>query len=274
MLRQRVLTAVVLASVIASALLLLDTEWIGLLMGLVMGAAAIEWARLAGIDGLAGRSAYALLLAMAGLALWVLAPRPQTAALVAAAACLWWLFIALRMASRSEPEDFLGATPSRLLAGALTLLPAWYLLVSLHESRPHGPVLTLYAMMLVWIADVCAYFAGKRFGRRKLAPHISPGKTVEGALGAMLGALAWGLLGALWLAPDTASGTLFALIALLAAAFSITGDLFESVLKRLAGAKDSGSLLPGHGGMLDRIDSMTAAVPVFVLGLLLMGGVW
>lgn len=124
-------------------------------------------------------------------------------------------------------------------------------------------------MILIWTADSFAYFAGRRWGRVKLAPQISPGKTREGVYGALIGSA---LCGALlhWLRPETGSLSVLVLLSVTIALFSVVGDLFESLLKRQAGLKDSGTLLPGHGGVLDRIDSLTAAAPVFLFGLLLL----
>ncbi len=123
-------------------------------------------------------------------------------------------------------------------------------------------------MSIVWVADIGAYFTGRRWGRRKLAPAISPGKTWEGALGALLLVAAYGVAGAWWFTASPADGAVLLAVVLVAGSVSIVGDLFESLLKRAAQRKDSGTLLPGHGGVLDRIDSLTAAMPVFALGTL------
>jgi len=154
----------------------------------------------------------------------------------------------------------------KLAAGTLAIVPAWAALVLVHHGEPNGHRWLLTALAIVWAADSGAYFAGRAFGRRKLAPRISPNKTVEG----LLGGLAAGLVVALgfgWLAGVAAAdiGWLL-LVAALAVLASVLGDLFESLLKRHAGAKDSGSVIPGHGGVLDRIDGVLAALPVFALG--------
>jgi len=149
------------------------------------------------------------------------------------------------------------------------LVPAWASLVVIHGVDPQGPRLLLFLMVLIWVADSFAYFAGRRWGRTKLAPVISPGKTREGVYGALAGAVLCGG-GLVWLMPQ-GNPLLLILFCLLIVLVSVVGDLFESLMKRQAGVKDSGSLLPGHGGMLDRIDSLTAAAPLFLLGLLLLG---
>ena len=155
------------------------------------------------------------------------------------------------------------------LTGWAVLLPTWLALV---ELRAIGPGLLLGLMAVVWIADSTAYFAGRKFGRHKLAPAISPGKTWEGVAGAFFGVtlygLAWGV-GNSSAAPFS-SGLMWGMLLLwLLTIFSILGDLFESWMKRGAGLKDSGRLLPGHGGVLDRIDALTAAMPVAAIALLL-----
>jgi phosphatidate cytidylyltransferase len=150
---------------------------------------------------------------------------------------------------------------SAALAGVLVLLPAWLALVRLHQMNPQ---LLLFVLLLVVAADVGAYFAGRSFGKHKLAPRVSPGKTWEGVLGGFAGAMLLASIGCVWLhlAP-------LPFVALCAVVFvaSILGDLTESMFKRHAGLKDSGTLLPGHGGVMDRIDSVTAAAPIFLLGL-------
>ena len=140
-------------------------------------------------------------------------------------------------------------------------------LLALHDGAALGPGYVVFLFMLVWIADSGAYFAGRRWGRTKLASHVSPGKTREGVYGALTAALGFAVIGALVLGLGVTQWPLFILICMVTVIFSIIGDLFESMLKRQRGIKDSGSLLPGHGGILDRVDSMTAAAPVFVLGL-------
>ncbi|MES9871768.1 MAG: phosphatidate cytidylyltransferase, partial [Candidatus Sedimenticola sp. 6PFRAG7] len=161
---------------------------------------------------------------------------------------------------------------TKSLLGVFVLVPAWAALVMIHGYGEKGPMLLLFSLTLTWVADSGAYFAGRRWGRVKLAPAISPGKTREGVYGALAGSVLWGLLLA-WYAPELGPLPILVIFCLLVCVISVIGDLFESLLKRQAGIKDSGNLLPGHGGVLDRIDSMTAVAPVFAFGLLLLGGV-
>jgi phosphatidate cytidylyltransferase len=151
------------------------------------------------------------------------------------------------------------------LAGLLTLIPAWVALMNLHSTPDYGPRYALFLLLLIWIADSGAYFVGRRWGRTKLAPRISPGKTWEGVVGALTVTLAVAGAGAVSLGVRRWGA--FILICVITVSFSVVGDLPESMLKRQYHTKDSGHLLPGHGGILDRVDSLTAAAPIFLLGL-------
>jgi phosphatidate cytidylyltransferase len=268
-LRQRVRTALLLGPLVLAAVLWLPTPLFALALGLVTLGAAWEWSRLAGLDGQDRRLGYLALLGLLLLALW-LAPGLRTWLVVAGV--LWWLTQTLLIARVREIPLRTGLGVGDLGAGILVLGPPWAALVELHGVEPHGPALVLFLMLLVWSADSLAYFVGRRFGRTKLAPRVSPGKTREGVYGALVGALVWGLFFG-WARSLGLSGTLVAaLLCAVTVAGSVVGDLYESLLKRRRGVKDSSHLLPGHGGVLDRVDSLTAAAPVFVLGLTLTGG--
>jgi phosphatidate cytidylyltransferase len=186
--------------------------------------------------------------------------------LVSVAGAAWWLLVPLWLAKFGFASTAsAGSRAIKLLAGSVSVLPAWCALVWLHHDGTLGPRWTFFAVAIVWAADTGAYFVGSRWGKRKLAPRISPGKSWEGLFGglgatALLAVAAVPLLGVAW-------GQLPALLvaALVTVAISVLGDLFESLLKRHAGMKDSSDLIPGHGGILDRIDSLLAALPVFVV---------
>jgi phosphatidate cytidylyltransferase len=268
MLLTRVVTALILASAVLAGLFLLPPRWWALALLVVVALAAAEWARLAARSAL-GRWLFVAGVVGAGLAL-VFAPAAGFAGgwptgivvAVCGAATLFWLLVAPPwLATRWQPA---GALPL-LLTGLVVLLGTF---VALVELQSRSPWLALAAMAVVWIADTAAYFAGRAFGRRKLAPMISPGKTWEGVYGALaavgLYALALTPLAAragFAEAPGVAGTAAFVAFMLLLAALSVAGDLFESMLKRQAGVKDSGALLPGHGGVLDRIDALLAALP-------------
>jgi len=211
--------------------------------------AGLEWARLC---RLAAPAAWVFSAILPGVFLIADYLGLQQALLLAAAA--WWVALApawMWRGVRAGQHAWLGA------AGLVVLVPAGLAMLAL------GPLQVLLVLVLVWIADTAAYFVGRAWGRRKLAPAISPGKTWEGAAGGLIGALAYAIIGGFWI-EEIAWAPLLAAAALLAMV-SIVGDLFESAAKRQAGVKDSGSLLPGHGGILDRIDSATAALPLAAL---------
>jgi len=201
-----------------------------------------------------------------------LAEKSGAAALAVAPVALFWLtltlLITLRRTTPVAPSQ--GASPAVLLAGPFLLTAAWVSLVALHRIEDLGPVLTLVLLALIWVADSAAYFSGRAFGRHKLAPAISPGKTVEGVAGALAAVALVAVAVQLLLMPGISLAG-WVVLALVVTLVSVTGDLFESFIKRRRGLKDSGRLLPGHGGVLDRIDSLIAAAPVFFLGLAMLG---
>jgi phosphatidate cytidylyltransferase len=176
-------------------------------------------------------------------------------------ALLWWVFALIWVAIAPARVNRTTAAG----AGLLVLVPAWLALSRLHAL---GPELLLFLILLVVAADVGAYFAGRSFGRNKLAPRVSPGKTWEGVLGGFVAAAVMAAVGVWWFKVDAPR---FAALCIIVVVASIIGDLTESLFKRHAGLKDSGTLLPGHGGLLDRVDSITAAAPVFLVGLERLG---
>ena len=263
MLKQRVITACVLALVTLWVVLKLPSAGFGAVLLAVLLLCAWEWADLAGLTQPRGRLLYGGLALALILAVW---PLTGHAAFVSglmipvfAAWCgvLVWLW---RYAGQPGLQDRSFAVGA---AGVAALAAAWLALMGLRDE--FGPGYVLFLLMLIWVADIGAYFAGRRWGRRKLAPTISPGKTWEGVWGAATAALAFALVGAAVLGVGSRWPG-FVAVCMVAVGFSIVGDLFESMLKRQRGVKDSGSLLPGHGGVLDRLDSLIAAAPVFLLG--------
>lgn len=263
MLKLRLVTAAILLPAVVALVWLAPTWALALAAGVVALIAAWEWAALAAVHGMWLKAGYALLVAL--LLAWFWTRRGDALVLWTTAwvALGWWLFVAFWLIVRKR--DFF--LPAKLFCGLLTLIPAWLTMVALHASVG-GRRKLLFLLVLIWAADIAAYFAGRAFGRYKLAPVVSPGKTWEGATGGTLALLAVALAGVLWALP--ASGWFLVLICVLTGWLSIVGDLSESMFKRAAGAKDSGRLFPGHGGVLDRIDSLTAAVPAFWLGLAIL----
>ncbi len=267
MLRQRVITGLIALAVllvllfVMPALAVKPAEYIfKIVMAALILAGAWEWSGFLKLGSNGARLGYVGLMAALLAAVVVLAD-DHTVELVFKAALAWW-FVALLWV-------FMFPTPIPRIAGwicgALVLIPAYVAIIALYTLQP---ALLLFVLVIVWAADIGAYFAGKQFGRVKLAPNISPGKTWEGVLGGLLLAAVLVLVGSRWLDTDLVVLLPFCLAV---AIISIIGDLTVSMFKRDAGIKDSGRFFPGHGGVLDRIDSVTAAAPLFALGVSWMG---
>lgn len=272
MLAQRLMTALLMIP-LALAVMLLPPTWLfGGILGLVFLAAQWEWTRLCGLRGAAPRLAWLALMLALMIAMGLLHARAWTWTAGIVVGVAWWLASLAWLGRHSfaaspTPENRL----IKLVLGLFVFVPAWLALVALH-GLPRGPWWVLLAIVVVWVADTGAYFSGRLFGKRKLAPRISPGKTWAGVYGAVvLGALVCMLGG--WLLDLRQPHQLVGMLALglVTVAASILGDLIESLLKRQADIKDSGTLFPGHGGLLDRMDSVFAALPVFFIGKLLLG---
>ena len=255
MLRTRLLTAAVLAPLAIAAVLLLPLAPLAVLMALIALLAAWEWAGLAGLASRQARAAAVALIAAALALLWTF-PNARDVALGVAVAA--WVFMAGVTLTWPRALQAMRSTPLALALSVPALAGAWLAVVVL-KSLPEGGWIVVWVLALVAIADSGAYFAGRRFGRRRLAPAVSPGKTWEGLVGGAVAGLAWGLGAAAWLPGDAWLWLVASIVGIIAAVF---GDLFESALKRARGVKDSGALLPGHGGVLDRLDASLAALPV------------
>lgn len=263
-LRERIFTALLLAALVLGVLFWLPPVAAVAAVVLAMLAGAWEWAGFCGWSGPAQRAAYVLAIAAGIAAAWWFSSDAVTLVMFLWAAALWWLAAYLWLAFAAGR----GGRAAVVAVGFAVLVPAAVGLARIALVQPHGQLLLLYLLVLIAAADVGAYFGGRRFGRHKLAPRVSPGKTWEGFAAGMLGAAAAALLGA-WLFEQPRLP--WVAVCLVVALVSVVGDLFESQFKRRAGLKDSGNLLPGHGGVLDRVDSLTAAGPVFLLGLHLLG---
>ena len=281
MLLKRIITASVLATLIALAVFQLPMEYFSLAIGLITLLAAWEWSDLAGLSSTIKRALFiaALILPMLGLHFWTqilelisqLADWPDVRDYsgilewLVIQPVLFWVLVMILI--RSTPAAVLALqlkTRSKLFIGWFVLLSAWLFLYRLRSL--YGSEMTMYFLILIWVADISAYFAGKKWGETKLSPEISPGKTVAGMYGALISGLICAILLNLYnlkygFNPMVAAD--FVLISILTVLISIYGDLFVSVVKRQRGVKDSGTLLPGHGGVLDRIDSLIAAIPFF-----------
>jgi phosphatidate cytidylyltransferase len=237
MLRQRIITALALAAVAITAIFLLPHLAMMVVLGLLVLAGAWEWSAFPGFTSRSARFGYVAFVALGVAAVGWVASRGVSVDAVLYAAVVWWL-VAL----------------------------VW--VVALVKLHAHDPALMFFLIVLVVAADVGAYFSGRRFGHNKLAPRVSPGKTWEGVYGGVIGAVLVSIVGVFWFSMPALP---FILVSFATIVASIVGDLTESLFKRHAGVKDSGSLLPGHGGVLDRVDSVTAAAPVFLIGLERLG---
>jgi phosphatidate cytidylyltransferase len=261
MLKQRIITALILLPIALCGFFLLKGGSFALFIGVVVTLGAWEWARLAGFEAQSARVLYSVVVAALLFLLYLL---PGLAPWLLVAALLWWLVATWLVLTYPESSEHWSSAICKLVIGLLILLPAWQGLV-LIKQWPLGNWLILSVMVLVWGADIGAYFSGKAFGKRKLAPKVSPGKSWEGLYGGLVASLL--ITAVVGIFRDwSASQFFFSLIgAAIVVLISVVGDLTESMFKRKSGIKDSSNLLPGHGGVLDRIDSLTAAIPIFAL---------
>lgn len=262
MLKQRILTAVFLGAVLLIVLFALPpvaTEWLVTLLVLV---GAWEWAGFLRARTRVARIAFVVVVAASVAACWYFVlGNAQWTSTILLAATIWWFVAFLWVIVAPERVNPLAAA----LAGLLALVPCWVALVTFAAFWERGTVWVLFVLLLVVAADTGAFFAGRFFGKVPLAPRVSPKKTWEGVIGGLVLAGLVAVAGGHWLVGQW--GYPFISLCVAVAAISVVGDLTESMLKRAAGVKDSGSLFPGHGGMLDRIDSLTAAAPVLMFGM-------
>ena len=266
MLKQRFITGIILAPLVIAGFVLLNALWFAVMVGGIITLAAWEWARLSGIQAQSGRVAYAVLVALLLVGLYSYQWPVQH--MLVLAAC-WWVLATLMILRYPQGRGLWSGWLAQLY-GLVVLLPAWAALVWL-RAQTGGLWLLLAVVVMVWAADIGAYFAGKTFGKHKLLPRVSPGKTLEGLLGGLLLAEVLAVIAMIYLGWSGRS-LVFGLVGtLVVVLFSVVGDLTESLFKREQGLKDSSNLLPGHGGIMDRIDSLTAAIPLFALGWYLFG---
>ncbi len=266
MLKTRIITALVLAPIAIGGIFFLPPLGFALFTGAIITVGAWEWANMAGVGSGAGRVVYALITAAI---LFALLNVPFEVVLWLA--LVWWLVCFLLVRSYPAGSERWGSLPVRAAMGLLVLVPAW---VGLNHMRTGGfqfgdsssnLLLILYVFCVVWVADIGAYFAGRAFGKAKLAPRVSPGKSWAGVWGGLLAVGLFALLIGFLASAGLSEIVLLVIASLATGLVSVLGDLFESMLKRYRGIKDSSQLLPGHGGIMDRIDSLTAAIPVFAL---------
>jgi phosphatidate cytidylyltransferase len=270
--KQRIITALLVMPLAIAMILLLPSTIFAVFICFLCVLACWEWTRMAGMRSRPVRGVLVGLSVIAMAALWYYADA-AAGWITIVAGCCWW-FVALAWLRNFS----FGAAPTRenitlkLIAGAFAILPAWTAMMQLHRSQPTAPhAWALYSLAVIWAADSFAYLVGRRWGKTKLAPNISPGKTIAGVYGAIAGSALTALIGG-WMLDvhGPALAGLFVLV-LVAVCFSIVGDLFESLIKRHGNVKDSGALFPGHGGVADRLDGVFAALPFFAVGKFLLG---
>lgn len=272
MLKQRIITALILGIAVLAALVYLPPSWFAMLAGAALTVAAWEWSRLAHFAGVA-RVGFTLV--FAGLlvlcALWLGFPSMQESRLMPLlwAALAWWILASWLVVSYPARAGLWAERWQQSLMGALVIVPTWAALSYL-RAEPGGAWLIVILVGCVVCADTGAFVVGRRFGRRKLAPAVSPGKSVEGFLGGLACSAILALV-LIFAVGGEANDWWLLLLVISASLVSVMGDLLESMLKRRRGIKDSGRILPGHGGILDRLDSITAAAPVFALAYMLCG---
>jgi len=267
-LKLRVYTAVALVLPFLGILFFGSWLYFAVMAGLVVSLAAWEWAGLAGVKQVLARLFYTLVIALSGILMgWFLylASNHQYLLSLFTSAAIWWAVALLWVQGYPSSAVIWGSVPVRLLMGWFVLVPAWLALLYL-RAEPSGGWLVLMVVATVAAADIGAYFTGKAFGRTKLAKSVSPGKTWEGVVGGLFFALVLGAIANVLII----QGSWIGLIAIIVptAFVSVLGDLLESMVKRHQGVKDSGTLLPGHGGFMDRIDGLVAAAPIFALAVL------
>ena len=262
MLMQRILTAVPLALLLLWVILYRDSEEFSWLLYLIATLAGWEWAKLSGMIPSALRALYALTVLMVAVVLVVDVLAINLILLWVA--IVWWLYMTIRMFTYT-PTPMQLPSWGKMALGVLIIPLA---VVAMHEVHStHSAQWLLYGLLLVWVADIGAYFAGKRFGKQKLAPAVSPGKTREGLYGAMLMTTLYSAIAGQWFGLSLTAAALLVVLSIALTVVSVIGDLYESILKREFGVKDSGAILPGHGGILDRIDSVLATMPAFAVAL-------
>lgn len=281
MLSHRIFASLVLIPLVIVFIFFLPINWFGLVMLLIIGIAGFEWAQFLSITSTNKRVLIGLLYAILSYVCIVLVDynvQFGSVLLLATISILWWLSVLVLVLKFPSIHNLWGKSPCiKFLFGVLTLVPFFIAMFSLRcyaseENIYFGGFLVLYVLGLVWATDTGAYFCGRKFGKRKLAPKVSPGKTIEGMAGGVAQAFIVSLIVYSFHFPVFAqfSSSTFIISSILAVLFSVLGDLSESMFKRDSNIKDSGNLIPGHGGILDRIDSLTAAFPIFFAALLFL----
>ncbi len=270
MLKYRLLTAFLLGPLILWAIYAMPENFFALFSLILVSFGAWEWSAFAGWVKPLQRKLFFIVNVFLFVAVLFLA-NTELNIVIITASLLWWIIcVPLLLSFPFQKNNFIHNRIVKTLVGIVLLLATLVSMVLIRNNPEYGSAFVLYLVLMIWFADSGAYFAGRALGKNKLIPNVSPGKTWEGVAGALIVTLVVALVAVNLLNIPSSQSPAFVLITFVTVIYSIVGDLSESMFKRMANIKDSGNLLPGHGGMLDRIDSLMSGLPVFIAGLWLM----
>lgn len=270
MLKQRIITAAILIPLVVWSIFSASIQGFTYGLAIVLLVATLEWNHFVNYTNKVNGWIFSAVTVGVYLSLEYIADI-QLSQLVIALALIWWLIsLPLLFTFPFKSPHLLLQKPAKVLVGFIMLLSTFIALNILRNSPEYGPDYVMYLLLVIWMADSGAYFAGRAWGKHKLIPNVSPGKSWEGVAGAFVATLIVSVVALNVLHISSAQSIAFILVTVITVAYSIVGDLSESMFKRMANMKDSGNMLPGHGGILDRIDSLTSALPVFIAALWLM----
>lgn len=270
MLRNRIITALILIPVVITFVFLANTLWFSVLFAVFVAIGAWEWAGLCKSSEII-KTLYSIFTVLILVGIYWLDNSFLYSSIVLCGAVYWLIAVGLIISYQKQRHLLPHSSLLLLLVGMLLLIPMWSGLTLLKSFSVNGASLIMCLMLLIWGADTAAYFAGKKWGKRKLASRVSPGKTWEGSIAGIVAAVVIAVCYVIATNKNLGDSLLFVGLSMITIIGSVFGDLMESLVKREAGQKDSGSILPGHGGVMDRIDSLTAASPIFVFGVITLG---
>ena len=270
MLKYRLLTAFLMGPIILWGIFSLPEFWFSFAAVILVTIGAWEWAAFVGLTKSLERTLFVLFNIALFLVVLYLQNRSINHAVIYSSVAWWLISIPLLLTFPFKDNHFLRLNLTKGLIGVVLLLATLVSMVLIRSNPNYGPEFVLYIILMVWFADSGAYFAGRTLGKNKLIPNVSPGKTWEGVIGALVVTVIASIIAIDLLSIPSSNSVFFVLITFVTVVYSIVGDLSESMFKRMSDIKDSGHILPGHGGILDRIDSLMSALPIFFIGLLLM----
>lgn len=270
MLKHRILTALVLIPFVIYSILFASKQGFTYGLAIVLLLATLEWNNFVAFKNKINAWLFSAVVTLSFLLLEYLS-EIEYIRLVIYLSLVWWLAsLPLLFSFPFKSSHWLQQQSAKIVIGFIMLLSTFLALNLLRNSDSYGADYVIYLLLIIWIADSGAYFAGRAWGNRKLIPNVSPGKSWEGVYGALFATLIAAFFALNLLNITSAQSLFFIVLTLVTVIYSVIGDLSESMFKRMVGLKDSGNILPGHGGILDRIDSLTSALPIFLVGLWLM----